>query len=219
MALLTFPLSLDEFFHLLPASVAKMSPGEALEVAETGGGEILTADIGTALWAGQLDMGPMTHAEAASVAPLLNVLRRAGSSFLVSDPTRPWPRLDPNAAFLGSSTPKIRAVGPSMRELSVEGLPAGYPLSRGDLLSFQYGTAPVRHALHELVGSAIADSAGQTGLIEVNPPLRPGAVAGMALQFLWPRCKARLVPGSAETGTSRHVITSEMSLRWTQTLR
>lgn len=219
MTLLTFPLSLEQFFHLLPVGGAKMGPGEALEISETGSGEILTADVGTALWSGQLDMGTMTHAEAQDVAPLLNLLRRAGSSFLVSDPTRPWPRLDPNGDFLAAATPKIRAVGASMRELSVEGLPAGYPLSRGDLLSFQYGTSPVRHALHELVGSAIADSAGQTGLIEVNPPLRPGAVVGLSLQLLWPRCQARLVPGSAQTGTSRHRITSEMSLRWTQTLR
>lgn len=219
MALLTFPLTLDEFYHLLPVGVAKLAPGEALEINETGSGEILTADTGTALWSGQLDMGTMTHAEAAAVAPLLNLLRRSGSSFLVSDPTRPWPRLDPMGAFLGTATPVIRAVGASLRELSVQGLPAGYPLSRGDLISFSYGASPTRHALHELVGSAVADGAGETGMIEVNPPLRPGAVAGLGLQLLWPRCKARLLPGSAETGTSRHRITSEMSFRWTQTLR
>ena len=219
MALLSFPLTLDQFFHLLPVAVAKMSPGEALEIAETGSGEILTADIGTTLWTGQIDLGKMLHAEAADIGPLLNILRRPGASFLVSDPARPWPRLDPKGAFLGASAPKILSVGATMRELSVEGLPAGYPLSRGDLVSFQYGASPVRHALHELVGSAIADSTGKTGLIEVNPPLRPGAAAGQALQLAWPSCKARLVPGSTETGTSSHTITSGATLRWTQTLR
>jgi len=219
MALLTFPLTLEQFFHLLPVGQSRMSPGEALAVAETGGGEVLTADIGTALWAGQFDMGPMLHSEAAAIAPVLNLLRRAGASFLVADPTRPWPKADPEGAFLGASTPTILAVGGSLRELSLQGLPPGYPLSRGDLLSFQYGSTPVRHALHEMVGSAIADGSGKTTMIEVTPPLRPGAAAGIAVQLGWPRCKARLVPGTTDPGSSRHTITSGATIRWSQTLR
>lgn len=219
MAVLTFPLTLPQFWHLLPAGKATFDMGEALDIAQTTGGEVLTADLGTALWSGQIDLGKMTNDEAAAIRPLINILRRAGTSFLVSDYARAYPRLDPKGLFLGAATPSILALGGSGRELSLQGLPAGYPLSRGDLLSFTYGTNPVRYALHEVVSPIVANGAGQTGLVEVSPPIRPGAATGASIQLVYPRCKARLSPGTAKTGTISHTITSDASLGWTQTLR
>ena len=40
------------------------------------------------------------------------------------------------------TTPTILAVGGSSREISLAGLPARYPISRGDLVSFSYGASP-----------------------------------------------------------------------------
>ena len=219
MAVLTFPLTLTQFWHLLPAGKASLDMGEALDAAQTSGGEVLTADLGTALWSGQIDLGKMPSDEAAAIRPLINLLRRAGTSFLVSDYARAHPRRDPRGLFLGSAVPTILAVGSSYRELSLQGLPGGYPLSRGDLISFTYGTNPVRYALHELVSDVVANSAGQTALVEVSPPIRPGAASGAAVQLIYPRCKARLHPGTAKTGQITHTITSDASFSWTQTLR
>lgn len=219
MALLTFPLSLAAFFDLLPIGAFRMAPQEAVEVSETASGEVLPADIGTSLWTGEIDLSLVTHAEAGDVSPLINLLRRPSTSFLCSDPTRPWPRLDPNGTILGAATPQILAVGASMRELSFSGLPAAYALSRGDRVSFTYASSPTRYALHELVAGAVANGAGQTGLIEVTPPIRPGAATGAAVQFVWPRLKARLIPGSVDLGQSRETITDSMKFGWTQTLR
>ena len=126
MALVTFPLTLAQFYNLLPIAKAELDLPEALDMSQTAGGEVLTSDLGASLWAGRIDLGVMTHDEVSAIRPLINVLRRAGSSFLVSDPTRPWPRLDPNGTLLGAATPTILAVGGSMRELSLSGLPAGY---------------------------------------------------------------------------------------------
>jgi len=218
MAVLTFPLTLAQFYDLLPIGKAELDLPEALDVSQTTGGEVLTADLGTSLWSGRIELGVMTHDEVSAIRPLINILRRAGTSFLVSDPTRPWPRLDPKGTILGAATPTILAVGGSMRELSLTGLPAAYPISRGDLISFTYGS-PTRYALHEVVAAAVANGAGQTGLIEVNPPIRPGAAAGAAVQLVRPRCKARLVPGENTTGITSHTITSEAQIAWTQTLR
>lgn len=219
MAVLTFPLTLAQFFDLLPIEKAGLDLPEALDMSQTAGGEVLTTDLGTSLWSGRIDLAVMTHDEVSDIRPLINILRRSGASFLVSDPTRPWPRLDPNGTLLGAATPTILAVGGSMRELSLSGLPAAYPISRGDLISFTYGSSPTRYALHEFVGAAVADGAGQTGLIEINPPIRPGAAGGAAVQLVWPRCKARLVPGENSTGVTSDTITSEAKLAWTQTLR
>jgi len=220
MALLTFPLGLAEFFDLLPIGQASCDLTEALDVAQTGGGEVLKADLGPMLWSGQIDLALMEHHEAAPLRPLLNLLRRAGASFMVADPSRPWPRRDPGGVVLAASpgTPAILAVGGSMRELSLKGLPAWYQISRGDLVSFAYGGSPTRFALHEFVGEAQAAANGQTALIEVNPPIRPGAAADTAVQLIWPRCKAVLQPG-ATAGTSKNTITGDASFAWTQTLR
>lgn len=219
MALLTFPLPLSGFFDLLPVARCRLDLPEIADVSRTSGGEILTADLATALWRGKLDLAAMLHDEASAIRPLINLLRRPGASFLVSDLTRPWPRMDPQGLLLAGATPVILAIGGSGRELSLSGLPAWYPVSAGDLLSFSYGSSPTRYALHEVVSGGQAGVTGQTGLIEVTPPIRPGAAAGAAIQLVWPRCKAVLVPGSANPGTSQNTVTTEASLEWQQTLR
>lgn len=221
MAILTFPLALADFFDLLPVSKLTLDLPETLDVQRTAGGELLAADLGAALWSGKIDLAVMTHEEAAAVRPLINVLRRAGTSFLVSDLTRPWPRHDPDGMVIGawSGSPQLASIGGSGREISLSGLPPHYPLSRGDLISWTYGSGPLRYALHELVGSVQADATGVTGLVEINPPVRPGAAAGDPVTLRYPRCKARLVPGQNSTGTSEHTITTGAGLAWQQMLR
>jgi hypothetical protein len=219
MPILSFPLGLDQFYDLLPIGSMRWDLPEALDVSETAGGEILTADLGTTLWSGEIDLGFMRHAEAADVVPLINLLRRGGTSFLVADSTRPWPRLDPRGLILGNAQPTIRFISQDRRELGLDGTPPGYQLSRGDLISFTYGSNPTRYALHELVESRTGFQSGIMPTFEVNPPIRAGASIGTPVQLINARCKARLVPGSVDLGRSRHTITSEAKFAWTQTLR
>ena len=217
MAALTFPLTLAQFFDLLPVEALTFEPSEAIEIDETVGGEVLKADLGAALWTGRLDLTAMTWDEALDLEPLINLLRRPGASFMVADPRRPGPRLDPGGVFLGSSAVKVAAIGASMREIAFKGLPSGYQLSRGDRFSFSYGSNPARHALHELVAPTFAPGAA-TGLVEVSPPLRQGVAVDADVQLIWPRCKA-VLRGGAKAGTSREVITQDASISWVQTLR
>lgn len=219
MALLSYPLALADFFDLLPAGTVTFDLPDSLDVSRTGGGEVLAADLGTRLWTGQIDLGVMTHAEAAAVVPLLRLIRAAGASFFVADHTRLAPRLDPGGVILGAAEVEVLEVGTSWREIALSGLPVGYALSRGDLIAFAYGSSPTRHALHELVGSAVADGDGETGLVELSAPFRPGLTEGTPVTLVRAACKARLEPGSASPGKSANTITSGASLRWVQTLR
>lgn len=214
---LSFPLSLAHFFDLLPASACRFAPSDAIEMDETVSGEILTADLGTALWAGQIDMELLLNEEAASIGPLINMLRRPGTSFFVSDHRRPWPRLDPEGLILGTTRPVIAAA--TARALSLGGLPPGYVLSRGDLLAFPYGSVPTRYALHELAEDATATGSGTIAMTDVSPPVRaPAAAVGATVQLIWPACKAVLIP-APELGETSETVTTGMSFRWTQTLR
>lgn len=213
--MLAFPLPLSGFFDLLPIAKTSMKLQDNLDFSQTGGGEVIAASMGAALWTGKIDLAIMEHHEAAQVSPLINRLSRAGS-FLVADLTRPWPRLDPDGVMLTGSSPVIAAVGSSMRELSLSGLPARYILSRGDLLSFVYAG---RHALHEVLDDVSASATGVTGLFEVHPAVRTGAAPGQAVSLVYPHCKARMLPKEASSGTSENTITNSASFTWIQTLR
>ena len=217
---LTFPLSLEQFFDLLPIASLYLDLPESVSVSRTRGGELLQAETGTRLWEGEVRQGLMTAAEAAAVLPLLNLLRGAGRSFILADRTRPFPRLDPTGAQLGAAPVQLAWVEPDRRDITLSGLPTGYQLSRRDLLGFAYGVDPVRHALHEVVSASGTAASDGTLSIEVSPPLRPGAGTGTAVTLRRPCCKAVIVPGSFREGSFRNGgLVEGLSFRVQQTLR
>ena len=218
---MSFPLSLTQFFDLLPIASGTLDLPENVQTSTTRGGEILRAELGTRLWEAELRLGPMTPDETANVLPMLNLLRSGAGTFLTSDPTRLFPRLDPTGQRLGSSAPKLASIAPNARDITISGLPSGYVLSRRDLVAFTYGTGPVRYALHEVVTStATANASGVTGTIEVQPPIRPGAAVGAAITLKKPTCKAVIVPGSFQPGSMRSgLLTEGVSFRIKQNLR
>lgn len=216
---LAFPLTLAQFMDLLPVAVLTFDCPEQVFTSRTAGGEILSADIGPRLWQGTIELGRMTPEEAAAVLPLIRLARGAGASFLARDLSRPGPRLDPKGLILGAAAVKIASVAANAREIALKGLPANYALSAGDLLRFGYGSSPVRYALHELVAPVTASASGVTGLVEVVPPIRPGAVADAAVTLVKPSCKAVIVPGSYQPGTPRRGLVEGVGFQFMQTLR
>jgi hypothetical protein len=86
------------------------------------------------------------------------------------------------------------------------------------MLGFQYGSNPVRYALHRIVVGGTAASGGLTPLMEVVPKLRPGAVAGLPVSLIRPACKARLSPNPSY-GAGRQALSRGASLDFIQTLR
>lgn len=216
---LTFPLNTAQFMDLLPIREMTFDLSEAMETDETGGGEILTADLGTRLWQGEIILGDMTPDEADTVLALIDLLRRAGGSFMVHDRARPWPRADWQGVGLGGFSPMIHALHASSRELRVTGLPPGYALRPRDALAFSYGSNPTRFALHRVVAAVSANGSGLTPQIEVVPNIRPGASVGAAVQLIKPACKAVIVPKSWQPGRRKARLTTGASFRWQQTLR
>lgn len=216
---LSFPLSRAAFMDLLPVQRMTFDIQETLSQTRTRGGEILTADNGARLWQGEITLGQITRGELAAVRPILNLLRGAGASFLAYDISRPRPQLDPDGSGLQGSTPAITALWANGREISLGGLPPGYRISRDDMFAFSYGTNPTRRALHEVVTGGIANAAGNLAGIEVNPPIRPGAAIGAAVSLIKPSCKAVMVPGSYQPGTTRAFLTEGISFKFCQTLR
>lgn len=220
MTAAVFPLPLAAFQDRLLLTDTVFDLPEQVAISGTGGGEILSARVGPDLWTGELVFGRILTEELRLQRALVNLVRNGGA-FMITDPKRRFPLADPGGLILGSAAPVIGALDAGdARLIGLAGLPAGYTLSSGDLLAFEYLSNPGRFALHEVSnGPVAANGAGATPLFEVRPHLRPGAVAGAPVSLRSPACKAIVVPGSVQPGRSRATVTDGLALRWLQTLR
>ena len=171
---LTYPLSAAQFMQLMLIADLTFDDPENVETNMTGGGEVMKATLAPQLWSGEARLGNMTDREARDPDVLLSLLRGVGRTFYCYDTRRPGPRLDRTGAILGAAAVVIASL-PNTQEMTLSGLPAGYVLSRGDWLAFDYGTAPVRRALHRVVNASVtASGGGVTPVFEVQPNIRLG---------------------------------------------
>lgn len=217
---LSYPLSADDFFAWLPISSITFHLPSAVEASETGGGEIITAELGARLWEGEITLGRMTYEEIARAEVYLAALQHPGRAFFAYDRRRPAPIADPFGTEISAAAPQIASLDANNRELSLNNLPAGYALRVGDYLSFSYANSPVRNALHRIqTTEVVANAGGSTALFEVVPHIRPGAEVGAAVSLVKASCKAMLVPDSMSPGSNRARINEGTKFQFRQTLR
>lgn len=212
----SFPLSTAQLMAILPVHQISFDPQEAMELSETGGGEILTADLGTRLWQGEIVLGDMTRDEADECLPMLDLLRQPGASFMVHDLRRPHPKSDPTGAITENADIQLYAVRANNRDIRLSGLPSGFQLRRHDYVGFGYGA---RIALHRVASQATTAATGITPWFEVVPNIRPGWSAGAAVTLSHAGCKAIYMPGSFQPGRSRATMIVGASFRFIQSLR
>jgi hypothetical protein len=216
----TYPLDRDTFLGTIPVWELTFDLTENVEVAGLADGSLLRDEIGPRLWRGRCKIDLMTFAQAPRVEAMISLLQRSGTSFLAWRLDRAYPQGDPDGTILGAATPTIASLPASGVELTITGLPVGYQIAAGDMLSFAYGASPTRYALHRVItGAVVADAAGTTPAIEVEPPIRTGAVTGAAVELARPYCKAMLLPGSVTPGTVRRNKVRGLSFDFIQTLR
>jgi hypothetical protein len=214
---LTFPVALVDFFDGIPVQVATPDLGEAVEMSETGGGELITADVGVRLWRMDVSLRPGTYAEIERIKAKLQTLRYAGRSLMVHSIPMIAPSYDPNGAILGANV--VQVANATSREISISGLPAGYQLKAGEFLSFPYGTSPVRYALHQIVEDKTASGGGVITNMEVVPHVRAGWVAGDIVRLIKPQFKAVVMPGSTSMPSISQQLSTGLKFSVQQTLR
>lgn len=223
---LTFPLSLAGFLQAIPIKSIAFDLPETAISSRTEGGEVLTETTGVRLWQGEVELGRMTPLEAREAMALIRVMEGAEASFLASPLRTPYPKGDPTGALVTASIqsgflPQVRLLNPtSANLLSLRNLPAGLVINRGDYVSFQYATAPVRFAFHQIIEeTTTVDASGLTANMEVRPHLQPGWQVGDIAQITFPRCKAKILPGTVQRGRSTKFMTEGVSFQFQQTLR
>lgn len=214
---LTWPLSLTGFFEPLPIARVTFHLGRAVTVSETGGGDVISHQLGARLWQGQIALGKDSHRAFAAIEARLALLEEPGASLLIYDTRMPGPQGDPDGSLLGSNVVKIATLDANNREMTLKGLPSGYVISQGEFLSFEYGSNPVRFAFHRVVTGGAAGGNGVTPLIEVIPFIRQGAAVNAIVTLFKPTLKAKIMV--ADYGASSATISTGGTLNWMQTLR
>ena len=213
----TLPMPLAEFWSPLRVASLSLSLPAAAEISRTAGGEIIVAELGARLWSARVTLAPIGIESAAALQVKLRLLPRAGASLFVSPRIRDCPARDPNGVIAASNV-TIASLPAGNQTLSLAGLPAGYALSAGDYLAFNYGN-PVLQAFHQMVGDARADAAGIVPAFEIVPQLRPGATIGASVTLVKPAFKALLIPGSLNEGVMQRTRLAGVTFDLIQTLK
>jgi hypothetical protein len=215
----TFPLAFASFFQTLEIQRGRVFLPDMVEMSRNGAGELLSASLGARLWRGEFTLAPRPHQTLAGVEAQLRALLQPGASFMVADPRVVGPASDPSGTILGAASVVIATLNVNNRELTLSGLPAGYVITRGDYLSFIYGSSPVRYAMHQVVVGGTASGAGVSPSIEVTPYIRAGAATGATVTLVRPRFKAVLDPRTFNPSDGAQVLSSGLSFGVIQTLR
>lgn len=211
---LTFPAPAAYIADLLrvPSRSFRLDPQQ--EYSGLGSGEVLAAELAPTRWMADIKTVPMDRASARVLQARLEALDGAINSFFLYDPWKCVPAADPGGALLGSSSVTINTVGVNNKSMSLAGLPAGYVLTEGDHLAFDYGSNPVRRALHRVQETVAANGSGVTPSFEVRPHFRPGVTTSLAVTLIKPAAKMALVPGSLSVqGESGRTVISFQAMQ------
>lgn len=193
---ITFPAPTSYIADLLRVPQRSFRLQEQQEYSGLGSGEILAADLAPQRWTANITTKPMNRLDANRLQARLETLDGSVNAFYLYDPWKCVPAADPGGELLGASAVTIASIGSNRKSMTLSGLPAGYVLTEGDMLAYDYGTNPVRRALHRISETAIANGSGVTPLFEVRPHIRTGAQVGATVALIKPSAKMVLVPGS-----------------------
>lgn len=195
MTAITFPIPQADLGDQLPVQSVVWELMRQQEFSGLGSGEGLAADLGPALWEGEVTLRPLLNTAARALAAKFDALDGAINTFYLANPLGWWPAADPGGALYGSATPDIASIESNRKELSFSGLPAGYVLTAGDMFMVDYGS-PSRRALLRLVADITANGSGATAAVEVRPHLRSGITTTLNVSFERPSAKVKIVPGT-----------------------
>lgn len=179
----------------LQSCVLQLQPVQQL--SQEAGGDPHVADLGDPLWMAIATAPVMVNRAVVRAEALLNKLGQTLETFLLWDTRRPYPEKDPGGVVLGASVVTIAAVGADT--ISLAGLPAGYQISIGDLVSFDDDNSPASHHLHEFSADGVANGSGVLALTQVRPFIRAGVAAGPVVTLKRPTAEVFLVPGSLQS--------------------
>jgi len=208
----TFPISADDFFKALPVTDMTFTLTDQRASASTRRGELIISDSGDQLWEGTVTLDIQDSIELERVYAFAELLKLPEASFMAAP-------IHVSRSFPGS-TPKLSAVR-NGNEIKINGLALGTVIEPGSFLSFQYGSNPVRHGLHQVVAfdDETIGVSGETTYLRVVPNVAPGYTLNNAVKLANPECKAIMEPNSLAPVSFTGEKGNAWSFRWRQTKR
>ncbi|APG45696.1 hypothetical protein [Phaeobacter porticola] len=214
------PLALSEFWNKLRLRAITFDLPDDQTGTGTGSGEVLRASRRDVLWQGKAAVTLNRHDAQDEIKALMDEIRHGGARFLVSDPKRRGPQSDKLGTLQGNSIATVHSFDlGDRRKLVLRGLPAGFELRAGDLLSIEYGADPVRHFLARIQrGGTFAGNTPKCEL-RVLPFLPIGLEVGQVVTLRSPVCKASYVPDSYTPIERLPGYDGGFEFKWRQTYR
>ncbi len=177
------------------------------EISRTAGGVTLTKDLGPPLWMATYTSSDMRWPDVLRAQAALNRLDGSLNPFAGYDVRHPYPARAPTGDFDDTAT--LLWVSGDRKSIKFDNHPAGIILMPGDYLSFDLGTDT---ELHQVVstGGRDTDHDGESGVFEVRPRIRPGAVIGTPVRLKKPHAAMIVMPGSV-SATKRSRMTGSIA--------
>lgn len=151
-------------------------------------------DFGPARWFGDFLTEPLSHNRAAEFQAIIESLDGVVGRFEACDLRKPYPAAYPDGVF--ADTAKINSVINPVT-MTLKNLAAGFILTRGDHLAFNYVIGPdTFRAFHRVMETVVANGAGITPAFEVRPQIRFGWALDAAVKLKRAMGVFRLVPDS-----------------------
>lgn len=155
------------------------------EFSRTASGVTLGKDMGPALWQASFTTHPMYFEDALGVEARLNSLDGVMSGFYAGDIRRRMPKAHSDGSFADTGT--IGSVNSNNRMLTINGLPAGFVISAGDYMEYDYGNGGSLRALLQVVNNVTASAGGIATDVEFRPHIPVGTLSGAAVRFKNPK--------------------------------
>ncbi len=189
----------------LPVFGLSFVPEPMAELTPLRSGRVVAKDSGPTLWRASWETTRMRADEIGVVRAWYDTLL-SYEAFHGYDHLREYPlayRLDgftglevDSEPFEGTCT--LADIDETNRLIDLEDLPAGFVLSPGDYLAFDYGSGS--RALHRVSAGGEADAEGELAL-EVRPRVRPGWQADATVHLHRAAARMMIVPGSWQERT------------------
>lgn len=180
------------------------------EVSRSANGKPWGKDLGDPYWSGAWTTVALGNDDAVAFEAALRSLDGLIGTFEAGEVRKRLPRLHPDGVF--TDTTVLQSLNVNNKALSISGASAGFKISVGDFLHFDFGGL---RALHEAMEPATANGAGVTPEFEVRPYIRPGATVGTAVVFRNPCGIFSLTPGSVQPAQSGN-LTGAVTFQATQ---
>lgn len=205
----TYPYSTTFFMDVLGVESVEFDIVRYDEFDSQGTGHDIQSELADPKWTARMAMRPHQNLNARKIAARARKLDGSALTFMVYDPSNPYPYADPKGLILGGATVQVNSIGVNNTSLSLKGLPAAYVITTGDKGQISYGDNVF---FFEFSEDMTANGSGVTAAIEIWPHVDVGILVNQTVILKKPACKMSIMPGEFNPGRSKGPITGGVSL-------